>query len=83
MTTIPIMTLDNQLKGLSIDGSGSLDPASRSAFQGKVPTLGDVKQSLRVRPCEYPYYKMAKSNVLIDYGTEYYIYNAYNGPSSK
>lgn len=42
------MTLDNQLSNLSIGGKGRGDPVAQATLEGKAPTLGDVKQSLRV-----------------------------------
>ncbi|KLO19215.1 DNA-binding protein [Schizopora paradoxa] len=46
-TTVPIMTLDNQLSNLSLGTKGRGDPVARATLEGKAPTLGDVKQSLR------------------------------------
>ena len=45
------MTLGDQLSGLSLGGGGRpkvTDPVALSTLEGKPPTLGDVKQSVKV-----------------------------------
>ena len=44
------MTLDDQLSGLSLGGGRPkvTDPVALSTLKGKPPTLGDVKQSVKV-----------------------------------
>ncbi|THH03421.1 hypothetical protein EW145_g6266 [Phellinidium pouzarii] len=48
-TTVPIMSLDDQLNNLSLNGRSNqaVDPVAVSTFKGKAPTLGDVKQSVK------------------------------------
>lgn len=44
------MTLDDQLSGLSLGGRPKIsDAVALSTLKGKAPTLGDVKQSVKVR----------------------------------
>ncbi|KAI0081208.1 HORMA-domain-containing protein [Panus rudis PR-1116 ss-1] len=45
-TTIPIMTLGDNLMKMSISGKNS-DPVANATKSGKVPTLGEVKRSLK------------------------------------
>ena len=42
------MTLDDQLNNLSLNKNKGKDPVTQSALKGKAPTLGEVKQSLKV-----------------------------------
>ncbi|KAH8117033.1 DNA-binding protein [Phellopilus nigrolimitatus] len=47
-TTVPIMSLDDQLSSLSLNGGlKGTDPVALSTLKGKAPTLGDVKQSVK------------------------------------
>ena len=53
---MPIMTLDDQLSGLSLGGGRPkvTDPVALSTLKGKPPTLGDVKQSVKVSAFTLP-----------------------------
>ncbi|TFK94784.1 HORMA-domain-containing protein [Polyporus arcularius HHB13444] len=47
---VPVMTLGDEMSNLSLSGSGSRkahDPVAEATKRGKVPTLGDVKRSLK------------------------------------
>ncbi|CDO73614.1 hypothetical protein BN946_scf185014.g84 [Trametes cinnabarina] len=45
---VPIMSLGEDMMNLSLSGSGGAhDPVAAAARQGKVPTLGEVKRSLK------------------------------------
>lgn len=48
--TVPVMSLDDRLNRMSLDGRSKLeaDPVTTATLKGKAPTLGDVKQSVRV-----------------------------------
>ncbi len=46
--TIPVMTLGEDLMNLSISGCKHADPVANATKKGKVPTLGEVKRSLKV-----------------------------------
>ena len=46
--TVPVMTLGEDLMKLSISGLKQADPVANAYKQGKVPTLGEVKRSLKV-----------------------------------
>ncbi|PAV23827.1 meiosis specific hop1 [Pyrrhoderma noxium] len=47
-TTVPIMSLDDQLSGLSLTSKTKpYDPVAHATLQGKAPTLGDVKLSVK------------------------------------
>lgn len=57
--TVPIMSLGEDLMKLSLGGSRIPDPIANAAKRGKIPTLGEVKRSLKVRTCWlfiYPFY---------------------------
>ncbi|TFY60425.1 hypothetical protein EVJ58_g5155 [Rhodofomes roseus] len=46
--TVPVMTLDADLERLSLHGKHkTFDPVSDATRQGRVPTLGEVKRSLK------------------------------------
>lgn len=47
--SVPVMTLDADLERLSIHRKKAFDPVSDASKQGRVPTLGEVKKSLKVR----------------------------------
>ena len=48
--TIPVMTLGDQMDKLILSVSGQAqDPVAEATRVGKVPTLGEVKRSLKVR----------------------------------
>lgn len=47
--SVPVMTLDADLERLSLHGKKTFDPVSDASKQGRVPTLGEVKKSLKVR----------------------------------
>ncbi|KAG6330851.1 hypothetical protein ID866_8238 [Astraeus odoratus] len=47
-TVVPIMSLGDQLSELSLGRTGSLDPVSETLKRGKLPTLGEVKRSLKL-----------------------------------
>ena len=48
--TIPIMSLGDDLMKLSISGKKKgADPVADATKRGKLPTLGEVKRSLKVR----------------------------------
>ena len=48
--TVPVMSLDDHMNRMSLDGRSKLeaDPVTIATLKGKAPTLGDVKQSVRV-----------------------------------
>ncbi|KAH9930747.1 uncharacterized protein B0H18DRAFT_1116858 [Fomitopsis serialis] len=45
--TVPVMSLDADLERLSLNGKKTFDPVSDATRQGRVPTLGEVKRSLK------------------------------------
>lgn len=47
-TVVPIMTLGDQLSKMSLAVSEHGDPMSDALRRGKIPTLGEVKRSLKV-----------------------------------
>lgn len=51
--TIPVMTLGEDLMKMSLSGKKS-DPVIDATKKGKIPTLGEVKRSLKVRDHSYP-----------------------------
>ncbi|KZT71267.1 HORMA-domain-containing protein [Daedalea quercina L-15889] len=54
--TVPVMTLDADLERLSLHGrKKAFDPTADATKQGRVPTLGEVKRSLKVHSI-IPYY---------------------------
>ncbi|KAI0785638.1 HORMA domain-containing protein [Abortiporus biennis] len=46
-TTVPVMSLGDDLMKLSISGKGQVDPVANATIHGRVPTLGEVKRSLK------------------------------------
>lgn len=51
------MSLDAELQNLSLSGAKKMrDPVSEAAAEGRVPTLGEVKRSLKVCKCTVIYY---------------------------
>lgn len=49
-TVVPIMSLGEDLMRMSLKSSGRVaDPAADASRKGKVPTLGEVQKSLKVR----------------------------------
>ena len=47
---VPVMTLGDEMMNLSLSGSRQVqDPVAEATKKGKVPTLGEVKRSLKVR----------------------------------
>ncbi|EMD38181.1 hypothetical protein CERSUDRAFT_104791 [Gelatoporia subvermispora B] len=46
-TTVPIMSLGEDLMKLSLGGKATVDPVSTANKAGTVPTLGEVKRSLK------------------------------------
>ena len=54
MEAFPVMTLGEDLANMSLSGTGKeRDPVSEAVKKGKVPTLGEVKRSLKVRMIRY------------------------------
>lgn len=56
--TIPILSLGDELDKLSLGNrrvrtANDADPAAEASKRGKVPTLGEMQKSLRVRICGY------------------------------
>jgi meiosis-specific protein len=49
---VPVMSLGDDLMKLSISGGKRADPVSDATKKGKVPTLGEVKRSLKA--CLFP-----------------------------
>lgn len=47
-TVVPILSLGDQLSQLSLSYAGSEEPMAKSLKQGKQPTLGEVKRSLKL-----------------------------------
>lgn len=47
-TVVPILSLGDQLSQLSLGYAGSEEPMAKSSKQGKQPTLGEVKRSLKL-----------------------------------
>ncbi|KAI5120474.1 hypothetical protein M0805_006494 [Coniferiporia weirii] len=47
--TVPILSLDDQLNSLSLNGHSktAADPVALATLKGRAPTLGDVKQSVK------------------------------------
>ncbi|KAJ3013263.1 hypothetical protein NUW54_g1639 [Trametes sanguinea] len=46
-SAVPVMSLGEDMMNLSLSGSRSQDPVADAARRGKVPTLGEVKRSLK------------------------------------
>ncbi|KAL4074882.1 HORMA domain-containing protein [Scleroderma yunnanense] len=47
-TVVPIMSLGDQLSKMCLGSSGGRDPLTDALKRGKVPTLGEVKRSLKL-----------------------------------